>query len=108
MFKSVPSLYRDCLRTAQHMAANSAKGRSIRAMVRHEFDKHKGVTDEQQIEQLKKKSAHTSSSSSSSSAPFTAELHSPSAAFLLSTRSAVTALANYLSITSIRYTTQKQ
>ena len=60
MFKSVPALYRDCLRTVEHMAAKSAKGRAIRAMVRQEFDKNRHVTDEAEIDSLKKKSrTHT-------------------------------------------------
>ena len=57
MFKTVPALYRDCLRTIRHMAADSSKARTIRAVVRQQFDANKGVREREQIDELKAKFA---------------------------------------------------
>ena len=57
MFKSVPALYRDCLRTIQHWAGDSSKGRAIRITVRQQFDANRHITDKTQIDELKHKSA---------------------------------------------------
>ena len=57
MLKSTAHLYRDCLRTIEHMNGRSAKGRHITAIVRQQFKDNKHITDEQEIETLRKKSA---------------------------------------------------
>lgn len=47
-------LYRDCIRLIRHIApGNSPKGATLKAMVRTEFNKSAGVTDEAKIEVLK-------------------------------------------------------
>ena len=58
MFKPVPHLYRDCLRTVLHMTGRSAKGRAIAALIRHEFKANRDVTDQAEIDKLRNKS-HT-------------------------------------------------
>lgn len=69
MNKTVPNIYRDCLRTVQHMAGQSAKGRAIAQVVRDEFRRNVDEKDEAEVERMKK--------------------------------TAMTALANYLTLTSI-------
>jgi hypothetical protein len=56
MFKPVPQLYRDCLRTVLHMTGQSAKGRAIAALIRQEFKANKDVTEQAEIDKLKNKS----------------------------------------------------
>lgn len=46
-------LYRDCMRLTYHIAARSAKGDAMRAMVRQQFRTQMHVTDEQEIHRLK-------------------------------------------------------
>ena len=55
MLKSTTHLYRDCLRTIEHMNGRSAKGRHIAAIVRQQFKDNKHITEEGQIETLRKK-----------------------------------------------------
>ena len=59
MLKSTVHLYRDCLRTIEHMNGRSAKGRHITAIVRQQFKDSKHITDEQQIDTLRKKYTHS-------------------------------------------------
>ena len=46
-------LYRDCMRLTYHIAARSAKGDAMRAMVRQQFRGNMEVTDPQEISRLK-------------------------------------------------------
>ena len=41
------------MRTANHIAGNSAKGHALKTMIRTEFRKNAAVTDEDKIEELK-------------------------------------------------------
>ena len=59
MLKSTTHLYRDCLRTIEHMNGRSAKGRHITAIVRQQIKDNKHTTDEDDIETLRNNSAAT-------------------------------------------------
>ena len=50
---STLKLYRDCMRLTYHIAAQSAKGEAMRAMVRSSFKEHVHVTDPAEISKLK-------------------------------------------------------
>jgi len=50
---STVKLYRDCLKVTYHIAAQSAKGDAMRAMIRQSFRAQMGVTDEKEIARLK-------------------------------------------------------
>ena len=51
--RTIGQLYRDCLRLVKHVAANSAKGDKLRAIVGGEFRKNSHVTDDATIHALK-------------------------------------------------------
>lgn len=53
MFKTVPQIYRDCLRTARHMAGQSNKGRAIASQIKAEFRRNADVEDPKEIDELK-------------------------------------------------------
>lgn len=46
-------LYRDCMKLTYHIAAQSAKGDAMRAMIRQSFRAQLHVTDPQEIHRLK-------------------------------------------------------
>ena len=50
---NVRKLYRDCMKLTYHIAAQSAKGDAMRAMVRSSFKKQMHVTDAAEIARLK-------------------------------------------------------
>lgn len=51
--KTTLQIYRDCMRLIKHVAGNSSKATMVRGLVRREFAKNRGETDEQRIAQLK-------------------------------------------------------
>mmetsp|Transcript_6568 Transcript_6568/g.9929 ORF Transcript_6568/g.9929 Transcript_6568/m.9929 type:complete len:97 (+) Transcript_6568:38-328(+) len=51
--RTVPQIYRDCLRLITHIASKSSKASAIRSIVRNEFKKNKDVTDPKHVEVLK-------------------------------------------------------
>lgn len=55
MFKSVPQVYRDCLRLIDHIGGQSRKAEQMRKLVANEFRAHAEEKDETKIESLKKK-----------------------------------------------------
>ncbi|CAM9422029.1 unnamed protein product [Chrysoparadoxa australica] len=46
-------LYRDCLKLVSHVSGKSAKSRTIRSLLRKEFEKNRSVEDPETIEALK-------------------------------------------------------
>lgn len=57
MFKTVPQVYRDCLRLIEHIGGRSRKAEQMRALVQRQFRAHAQERDDKKIEELKKKSA---------------------------------------------------
>ena len=51
--RKTTQLYRDCLRLIQHVAGRSAKGVSLRVIVRNEFKKNAHIKDNAIIDNLK-------------------------------------------------------
>ena len=111
MLKSTTHLYRDCLRTIEHMNGRSAKGRHIAAIVRQQFKDNKTITDDKEIETLRKKSTPlpTTHSHSHSHTRSHARRASDGTDGVLGcvglvgcvVSSAMTSLANYLTLQSI-------
>lgn len=56
MFKTVPQVYRDCLRLIDHIGGQSRKADVMRKLVAREFRAHSEEKDEKKIEHLKRKS----------------------------------------------------
>jgi len=54
MHKTVPQVYRDCLRLIDHLAGRSRKGDHMRTLVARQFRKHADVKDLDRIEVLKR------------------------------------------------------
>jgi hypothetical protein len=53
--KTVPQIYRDCLRLVDHIAGRSKKGDNMRNMIRMQFNMNKYEKNEQKIEEMKQK-----------------------------------------------------
>lgn len=51
--KTSLDLYRDCLRLVKHIAGNSKKADNIKRIVKGEFKKNSGVTDEAMVMSLR-------------------------------------------------------
>lgn len=51
--RTVPQLFRDCLRLISHVAGKSKKALAIRKVVSSEFKKNKKVSDPEMIDALK-------------------------------------------------------
>jgi hypothetical protein len=111
MYKSVPQVYRDCLRLIEHLAGRSRKADNMRTLVAKQFRANAGEKDDKKIEGMKKKSVDRQTATGAcgglanvaqcreiamqrrSSPAFDC---SPVAVF-----SAITGLANYLTIESL-------
>mmetsp|Transcript_10652 Transcript_10652/g.15945 ORF Transcript_10652/g.15945 Transcript_10652/m.15945 type:complete len:107 (+) Transcript_10652:59-379(+) len=52
-FKTTLQLYRDCLRLANHIGGQGAKGKAMRGMIALEFRKHLNEKDKVKIDDLK-------------------------------------------------------
>lgn len=51
--RTIPQLYRDCLRLVEHIAGKSAKAQKLRGIIGNEFRKNAHITDPLMIEGLK-------------------------------------------------------